>query len=310
MGEESFKLLVTGATGFVAGNVLRQAPADLEVHALSRGAASLKRLGLRWHSFDPLDSGRLEALFRTVRPDAVIHAAALADIDYCEAHPEEARAVNVELTRSLAGMCTTYGARFVHCSTDTIFDGEHPPYREDSPPGPVNFYARTKVEAEQLVARICPAAVIARLSLVVGLPVAGTTNSFLAKWLATLRAGKQLNAFTHEVRTPIDVITLSRALLELSELSADSFAGVVHLAGNDWLSRFEMAQRIAARFGLDQRLIVASYQSAIANRAPRPRDVSLDNSKTRAILRTPMLSFEEALTALVGDDVRSLRSCL
>src|SRR6185436_17139989 len=100
------KLMVTGAQGFVAGSVLAQAGEDWEVHALSRSAERFEapgrsqrrggRANRGWHVCDPLAAAQLAQLFREVRPDVVIHSAALADIDYCQSHPELARAVNVE----------------------------------------------------------------------------------------------------------------------------------------------------------------------------------------------------------------------
>src|SRR5437868_6816334 len=131
------KLFVTGAHGFVAGHVLNQADDDWEVHAISRGAApSLRssaasgpqrreRHNLHWHVCDPLNPAQMAQLFRQVQPQAVIHSAALADIDVCQAHPESARAVNVGLTRTLADLCAEGGARLVFCSSDSVFDGEH-----------------------------------------------------------------------------------------------------------------------------------------------------------------------------------------
>src|SRR5574340_334348 len=170
-------LLVTGAHGFVAGSVLRQVGADWQIHAVSRGAAVAGQGERRWHSCDPLAPEALARLFRAVRPQAVIHAAAVADIDICQAQPDLARTVNVEFTRMLAELCAETGARLVFCSTDTVFDGEHAPYTEDNAPGPVNVYAATKVEAERLVARLGAQGVVARLALVIGLPMLGAGNS-------------------------------------------------------------------------------------------------------------------------------------
>ncbi len=184
------KLIVMGANGFVAGSVLAQAGAEWEVHAVSRGNRLILRDALFWHTCDPLVPAQLTQLFREVKPAAVIHTAALADVDFCQSHPELARAVNVDLTRTLVDLCRDNSARLVFCSTDTIFDGEHAPYDEDAQPGPINFYAKTKVEAEQTVAGLGAQAVIARLSLVVGLPVLGAGNSFLARMIANLKDGR------------------------------------------------------------------------------------------------------------------------
>ena len=290
------KMIVTGANGFVAGSVLAQAGDDWQVHAVSRGEPLARRDHLFWHTCDPLVPAQLSQLFHEVRPDAVIHTAAMADIDFCQTHPELARAVNVGLTRSLAQMCADTACKFVLCSTDTIFDGEHAPYGEDDMPGPINFYAETKVEAEQIAARLGAQAVIARLSLVVGLPVLGAGNSFLARMVASFKEGRTVAVPEHEVRTPVDVITVGRALLELA---AGNHHGIFHLAGHDRLNRFEIAQKIAFRFGFPKELVTAQAVATSPGRAARPRDVSLDNAKACANLRTPMRTLDEGLSLIL-----------
>ena len=290
------KLLVTGAHGFVAGSVLTQArAAGWEVHALSRGEPLLPPAAATWHRLDPLDPAALAGLFATTPPQAVIHAAAAADIDVCQKQPELARAVNVEFTRTLATLCARHATRLVFCSTDTVFDGEHAPYDEAAEPLPVNFYGETKVEAERIVATSGASAVVARLALVMGYPVLGAGNSFFSRLQASLRAGRQVAVPAHEVRTPVDVLTLGAALVELAGNSLD---GIVHLAGNEALNRLELTQRIGVRMGFPATLVVTA-EAAPTGRAPRPRDVSLDNRKARQLLRTPMLDFEAALARLI-----------
>lgn len=290
------RLIVMGANGFVAGSVLAQAGDGWEVHAVSRGEPLVQRDQLSWLTCDPLVPAQLAQLFHEVKPAAVIHTAALADIDFCQAHPETARAVNVDLTRTLADLCRDTGAKLVFCSTDTIFDGEHAPYDEDARPGPINFYAETKVEAERIVTRLGAQAAIARLSLVVGLPVLGAGNSFLARMIATLKAGQPVAATERELRTPVDVITVGRALLELA---AGNHAGIIHLAGHDRLSRYEIAQKIAARFGFPKELIVAQAVATWPGRAARPRDVSLNNAKACTQLKTPMRTLDDGLSLIL-----------
>src|SRR6185503_17210535 len=127
--------------------------------------------------------------------------------------------------------------------------------------------------------------VIARLALVMGLPVFDGGNSFLPRLIASLREGRAFGAPDNEIRTPIDVVTLARALLELA---AGDVQGVFHLAGNDALNRFELAGRIAEKRGYPRSLIAVQNADASPDRAPRPRDVSLENTKARTTLRTPM----------------------
>jgi dTDP-4-dehydrorhamnose reductase len=252
----------------------------------------IQRPGLHWHQLDSTNPTRLGQVFEAARPEVVIHAAAIADIDFCETHPEEARGVNVEFTRVLAELCTKQGARLVFCSTDAVFDGEHAPYGEGSGPSAVNVYAQTKIEAERIVAEQGDRGVIARLALVIGLPVLGSGNSFLPKLLGDLRAGRQVRGHANEVRTPIDVITLGRALLELA---GSAHTGIFHLGGNEAVNRFEMGRRIATHFALSPELVIVSDSSQIPGRARRSRDVSLNNAKARAALRTPMLGLDDGL---------------
>jgi dTDP-4-dehydrorhamnose reductase len=220
----------------------------------------------------------------------------MADIDLCQAQPDLARAANIDFTRTLATLCADTGSRLVFCSTDTVFDGEHAPYGEDDTPGPVNFYAETKVEAERLVSGLGAQAVIARLSLVVGLPLLGAGNSFLARMIASLKQGRTVGVPGHEVRTPVDVITLGRALLEFA---AGDHHGIFHLSGHSRVSRFELARAIARRFEFPQDLILDQASAPSPGRAPRPRDVSLDNRKACAQLKTPMRTLDEGLSLIL-----------
>ena len=289
-------LLVTGGNGFVAGSVLAQAGSEWEVHALSRGEEPAWREDFRWHICDSLAPGKLDKLFLEIRPHGVIHTAAIADIDFCQANPQMARAVNVDLSRRLTDLCGQTGARLVYCSTDTVFDGEHAPYDEKALPAPVNLYGETKVEAEQIVARLGTQALIARLSLVIGLPVFGAGNSSLARMLASLKAGRSIGVPPTEVRTPADVITLGRALLELV---GSTHHGIFHLAGLTRLNRLELGQIIAARFGFSKHLVTAQPPASLPGRAARPRDVSLSAKRAKSELKTPLRTLEEGLSLIL-----------
>ncbi len=278
------RLLITGGHGFVAGSVVLQAGDAWEVHALSRGASLLERNALHWHVLDIADAAALRRVFEQIAPNAVIHTAALSNIDYCEAHPEEAERVNTGITRHLADLCRNHGAKLVHCSTDNVFNGERGMYREEDPPSPINVYAATKVRAEEAAAS-APGAVVARLSVVMGLPLLRSGNAFLSRMITQLDAGAEVGVPENEIRTPIDVITVGRALLELADID---FTGFIHLAGNDRINRFAMVQYIAGQLGYSPALIVPNDPTLIPGRAPRPLDVSLDNAKACRMLKTPM----------------------
>jgi dTDP-4-dehydrorhamnose reductase len=291
------KLLVTGYGGFVAGSVVRHAIAEWSVTAISRSKVSGGPANVDNPRFDLRQYDVLNKLFARLRPTAVVHTAAIANIDYCESHRDEAEDVNVNVTKRLAELCREHNSRLVFCSTDTVFDGKSGRYNEKHVPIPVNFYAETKVRAENAVSEILSNAIIARLALVMGLPLIGGGNSFLARMVADFDAGKPVQMAENEIRTPVDVVTLGRALVELA---GNDFTGILHLAGNTRLNRFEMAQRVATRLGYSTELVKPIHSNALPGRAPRPDDASLDNSLARRQLTTPMLDFDDALDLVLA----------
>ena len=288
------KLMVTGYGGFVAGSVVWQAVRSgaWDVYALS--LIENPEEGDRFHciQFDLTDSAKLKSVFDQVRPEAVIHTAALADIDYCQNNQALAERINVGVTRELAQWCGAGKTKMILCSTDTVFDGEKGKYTEEDAPHAVNFYAETKIKAESIVRETVEKGVITRLSLVMGLPVLGAGNSFLAKMFDSLKKGESVKFPANEIRTPMDVITIGRAFLEIA---GGPFVGTMHLAGSTRINRYEMACQIAEKLGFSRDLVIATDSNSIPGRAPRPNDASLDNGKAKRTLTTPMQTLMSGL---------------
>ena len=286
------KLLVTGASGFVAGSVVAHGIKDWRVCAVGRKKAPPKSMSQQYYCVDICDYDSLKKLFEEIKPTAVIHTAAIADIDFCQNNHKLAEEVNVGGTRNLALLCENFASRMILCSTDTVFNGSKGNNVEEDLPIPVNFYAETKISAEKIVSEIVPDSVVARLSLVIGLPVSGAGNSFLEKMRKSLKKGESIRFPINEIRSPIDIITLGLALVELA---GNEFCGLIHLAGNDQLTRFDMGKIIAGQLGCSSQLIVPVDSNSIAGRAPRPNNVSLNNAKAKKILATQMRSLVDGL---------------
>ena len=292
------KLLLTGGGGFVGGNIIRESSgAPFEVHAVELEEAPCRRDHLVWHVANLLDPDLLGVIFARVRPEVVVHTAAASDIDFCEAHPEEARRLNTEVTRVLVDLCRERNSRLIYFSSDSVFDGERGNYAEEDEPGPLNVYARTKVASETMVRKDLENSVVVRPSLVLGLPALGTGNSFLQRMRTSLKEGRQVAFPREEIRSPVDVVTLSRAVLELA---GNDYRGFLHLAGNDRLSRYDMALRVARRLGYPAEVVVDSKPIVASGRARRPRDVSLCNLRARKILATPTRDLEEAMDLVLA----------
>lgn len=292
------RLLITGGSGFAGGNFIRQALGSCDLHVIVRRPETVDARGVHVHALDLTDESKLRGAFESARPTAVVHMAAASDIDWCEANQDSARRVNVGVTALLADLSRSFGAKLVFYSTDSIFDGTRGGYSEEDEPGPLNVYARTKVEAERIIMRAGAPWVIARPSLVLGFPVGEGGNSFLWRMARSLRDGQAVAFPRAEIRTPVDVITLSRAALELA---VGNHQGIYHLSGNQALTRFDMARRICTRLGRALSLVIDTKPNIAAGRARRPADVSLSNAKARRALATPLLDFDAALERVIQD---------
>lgn len=292
----SFKLLLTGGAGFVGENIIQQSNPDWEVHVIDQRRGEVSRAGLHWHPADLLNRQQLAALFAEIAPDAVVHTAAISDIDTCEANPDRAEQVNVGVTEAVVELCRQHETKMIYFSTDSIFDGEKTSYEETDPPTPLNVYARTKASGERAVMATAPYWVIVRPSLVMGLPVGEVGNSFLWKMIQSLKKGEQVAFPKAEIRTPVNVITLSRAVVELAHRPV---SGHFHLSGNDSLSRYDMALRICRRLGYPEELVVDKKPTIATGRAKRPANVSLSNRKASMILETPMLGLDDGIDLVV-----------
>ena len=290
------KLLVTGSSGFVAASILDSASENWQIHGIQRQKTQTLPDSITVHVADLTKSVEVSRIFNQVKPDAVIHAAAIADIDYCQNHPDQARAINRDTSIHLADLCAESGARMIFCSTDTVFDGIKGNYSETDLPNPVNYYAETKVAAEEYITKNLPQAVIARVALVIGLHLYHGKPTFLSKMMQALDAGKSLPFPENEIRTPVDVLALGQALVALA---GNDFAGVIHLSGNDRMTRYQMARRIAAHLGYSADLIESTDSAKLTDRATRPPDVSMLNTLAGNVLDTPMRGLDEAMTAIL-----------
>jgi dTDP-4-dehydrorhamnose reductase len=288
------RILITGASGQLGGYLLRELRVGSESVITWSGSRRGELLGHSLRPIDLEDPDAITAAFHVARPDVVIHAAALARVSECYADPAKAQRVNTTATALLAKLSARSGARFVFVSTDLVFDGEHGNYTERDASSPLSVYGRNKAAAEGAVLTV-PRAVVARVSLLYG-PSLVNRPSFFEEQVAALRGGRSVTLFRDEFRSPLDLATAARALLELA---ASAQVGIMHIGGPERMSRLAMGQRLARHLGVrDDGILEASRDQAPAPE-PRPRDVSLDSSCwRRAFPGMPWPSVAEALLTM------------
>lgn len=287
------RLLVTGAGGFLGWQVCRMAAAAWQVFGLCRRVASLPG-GCEPIRCDLTQADDLEALFSELQPDAVIHTAAAADPNFCEAHPDQTDPINVQVPARLARRCARGTTPYIFTSTDLVYDGTRPPYAETDPVAPVNVYGEQKAGAEAAVAAAWPGALICRMPLLFGW--SGSVNEpFDREMIRALEQGRPLRLFTDEFRTPVDAESAAAGLLHLLGRTS----GILHLGGAQRVSRFDMGVRIAGVLGVSPRLLVPSERGSVPLAAARPADVSLDSRKARGLGYAP-LPLDEAIRQAVA----------
>jgi len=286
------RLLIFGSSGFVGGNLAYQAPQrGWQVIAADQDHPGLDHKVIP-RTVDITIPGAVEQLVRETAPTAVVNCAALANIDIAEREPELAWRVNVAGAQTIAESCASHGIRHIYLSTDAVFDGKKGTYHEADTPNPVNHYGLTKAKGEGKVLDAHPQAAVVRLSLVLGYPVA-RGNSFLAALEDNLKAGKMVQAPSHEIRTPIDILTLCSCTLELIGINN---SGLLHLGGMESIDRYTLTCMITKALGYPDNLVhIQSKTDVQAGRAPRHANGILDISKARQVLRTPLLNLEDTI---------------
>ncbi len=243
---------------------------------------------------DITNRSEVEAVFKSVKPDVVVHAATLTDVDKCELDKGLAWKVNVDGTKNVADACQDREVFMFYVSSDYVFSGEKGFYHEYDARDPVNYYGLTKVEAEEIVKGL-PEYFIARPSVIYGAtPAAGKVN--FALWLIEkLSKGDRVKIVKDQWNTP----TLNTNLAEMTlEAIERRLTGIYHLCGATRVSRLEFARKLVDVFGLDKELIDPVKSKQFTLTAMRPIDSSLDTSYAQRNLKSKPLPLDAALAQL------------
>jgi len=267
-------LLVTGASGLLGASVLLRArDMGQEVAGVSRRHA-LQVPGTVAHCVDLADQAATRRIIEHLQPTSVIHCAAATNVDWCEDHPEQAHRINTLASSFLAALARELGCRFLHVSTDCVFDGTKGNYSEYDPPGPLNIYARSKLLAEEEVLRQHPAALVVRVNIY---GWNAQPKCSLAEWIVVeLSSGRQVPGFTEVYFSSLLVNDLAEIVVTMLDRG---MTGLYHVAGAEKISKYEFAMRVAEKFGFPVEQVVAKSVSDARLRAPRALDVSLSTNK-------------------------------
>ncbi len=289
------RILVTGASGLLGLNLALEAAREglFREPAAVFGVANSHRLSTQAFEVfqsDLLAPGELERLLAKTQPDWVIHCAALAVIDACEADPGLAHQMNVVLPQKLAVLVARGGARLVHVSTDSIFDGQRGDYSEEDLPRPINVYARTKLDGEKAVLDANPSALVARTNMF-GWSLSGHRS--LAEWFFNnLTAGRQMMGFTDVYFCPLLVNDLANVLFRMLEAG---LSGLYHVFSPTCTSKYDFGVALARRFGMDESLITPASVEQSALKTVRAPHLTMNVEKLRQALSDDLPTWQSGM---------------
>jgi dTDP-4-dehydrorhamnose reductase len=291
----NMKILITGANGFLgyylAEQLLRK---GYHVIATGKGECRLpfsESPNFQYQEMDFTDPFSIHDAFEKTKPAVIIHAGAISKPDECELDQVKAYLVNVEGTVQLLINAADIRSFFIFLSTDFVFDGERGMYEENDIPNPVNYYGKTKLEAEEAVKEYESDWAIVRTVLVYGKNHSGQNN--ILKIIKEKLERKELyNVVDDQVRTPTYVEDLAKGIVMIIEKRA---TGIFHLSGQDILTPYQMAIKTADYLNLDSSHLKKVTAASFSQPAKRPLKTGFIIDKARKELGFKPLSFKEAL---------------
>lgn len=252
---------------------------------LGEAGAEVAALGHR--ELDVTDAGAVREAVEGF--DVVVNGAAYTRVDDAETEQDAAYAVNATGAGILAGASTAVGARFVHVSTDYVFDGTATtPYAEDAPVSPLSVYGASKAEGERLVRAANPGAIILRTAWLYG----AHGPNFVSAVLARGRTGQQVSVLTDQRGQPTWTGDLAQRIFDVVTVGVP--AGTYHATNSGAASRYEFAKEIFRLAGLDPELVVAATEVA-PRPAPRPAYSVLGHDGWANSGLPPLRAWQDAL---------------
>ena len=293
------KLFLTGASGLVGSSVARAARRRRwEVIAVINSFEGAVAGATHTTRIDLSDEAAVQRAVLDLFPDSIVNAAAISEPWRCDAQPELSQRLNVDMPAWLARLAHHLGARFVHLSSEQVFDGTHAPYKPGDPISPINLYGRQKAEAEDAVARFAmEQTVVVRLPLLFGNSATGTRSAH-ERLFSAWAEGRRTCLYRDEFRQPCTAENVAEVVVELCERR--DLTGLHHWAGTEAVSRLDMGRRVAAHFKLPMDRLIeegsrADHPGGCAHRQP---DLRLNSTTLAGVLKTRQESFDEMLAKL------------
>jgi dTDP-4-dehydrorhamnose reductase len=291
------KIFITGANGLLGQKLVEQLVENGEflVFASGKGKCRLPGEGFEYVEMEITSEAQVSTVIREIKPDIIIHGAAMTNVDECDQNQEACYDVNVNATAYLVKAAEAVQAHFIFVSTDFIFSGEKGPLDENEEAAPVNYYGETKLMGEKLVMNCTTKWTIARTVLVFGIAHDMSRTNIVLWVKGSLESGKQIKVVDDQFRTPTLAEDLAAGCILIAEKGAE---GVFNISGSDFLTPYDMAMMTADYFNLDKELITRADSSTFTQPAKRPLITGFIIEKARKELGFEPKTFQAAIGIL------------
>lgn len=210
--------------------------------------------------------------------DTIIHCAAFTDVNLCELNKKQCKRTNVEGTKNLIKLAQSWEAKFIYISTPMVFSGRRGNYKELDRPDPINYYGKTKMEAEKIVMKYKLGLVI-RVNPIGKRPL-GHHPSFMQWFVDMASNNRSFHLFTDVIINPISTVRLSGIIRDL----IDNFRpGILHIGSSDVVNKAEIWKEVLEYFpDYSGKVIRVGVNKTHAGKiASRPHEMWLNTDKAR-----------------------------
>lgn len=292
------KILVTGSNGLLGQKLVYKLKArpDVELIATARGANRLlDQTGYTFYQLDIENRENVDEVIDAVKPDHIIHTAAMTQVDDCELDHAACDRANVDAVQYMVNAAERNNCHFVHISTDFIFNGEEGPYDEEGVADPLSYYGNAKWKGELIVQQSKLKWAVLRTVLVYGI-ADNMSRSNIVLWAkGALEKGEPINVVDDQFRSP----TLAEDLADGCILAVDKQAtGIYNISGKDQLSIIDLVRTVADYYGLDKSLINPVSSKTLNQPAKRPPVTGFILDKARRELGYNPHSFTEGIALM------------
>lgn len=297
-------ILTTGSNGLLGQKITEKVLAEgrVKLVATSRGFNRYPvSHGYEYAEMDILDVAQVRSVIERYQPDAIIHTAAMTNVDTAEASKESCYELNVSAVQTLLSLCEERNIQLIHLSTDFVFDGANGPYKEEDAVNPVSYYGKSKVLAEELLKTSTANWAILRTILVYGITNDMSRSNIVLWAKGALEKGFPINVVNDQWRMP----TLAEDLAEACLLAVEKNAqGIYHVSGKDYMSIADLVRKVADYWSLDKSIISEISSDSLNQTAKRPVKTGFVLDKTIRDLDYKPHSFEEGLK-MVDEQMKS-----